>query len=162
MTRKKDTQTISIFEYITEQRATSSASSAPGSCDIDAKLRAAIALDIKHARDEQGRELGQPEVAGRMTVLAGEEVTSAMLYSWTADSKKKHNMPGKLISALTSATNSHHAQDVVALGAGGFYMPSPEALDSEIYRITRNIKEQHREKKKREQLRDHILGEVSK
>ncbi len=165
MTRKKDNQTISIFEFITRQLANSDRCAAAGSCDIDAKYRAAVALDIKHAKDENGRELGQPEVAGRMTVLIGEEISSDKLYSWTADSKrgtKGRNMPAVFAPALAVATNSHHAMNVLARGAGGFYMPSLEALEAEIYRRRMIVKAEHAEIKKRERLRQQLLGEVRK
>lgn len=158
MTKKKDQQTISIFEFITEQRAQFSSGLGPGSCNIDAKLRAAVAADVKHARDEQGRELSQPEVAGRMSMLTGNEITSAVLYSWTADSKTTRTIPARYIPALTMATGQHNAQDVLARGGGGFYMPSPEALRAEIHRIEEEVKFKLKEKRKREML----LQEVDK
>ena len=163
MTRKKDKQTISIFEFITRQAADPAACAAPGSCDIDSKFRAAVADDIRHAKDEHGRELGQPEVAGRMSVLTGDNITSDQLYSWTADSKKGQkgrNMPAVYTPALAVATNSHHAMDVLARGASGFYMPSLEALEAEIYRFDQEAKEIQRQKREREQLRAQLLRDA--
>ncbi len=161
--KKKDHQTISIFEFITRQLANPVTCAAAGSCDIDAKYRAAVAQDIKHAKDENGRELGQPEVAARMAILTGEKITDDMLYSWTADSKKGlkgRNMPGVFAPALAVATNSHHAMDVLARGANGFYMPSLEALEAEIYRFDQEAKDIQRKKREREQLRAQLLREA--
>ncbi len=156
--KRKDNQTISIFEFITQQLV-AEASCVSGSCDIDAKYRAAVALDIQHAKDEHGRELGQPEVAGRMSMLTRDEISSATLYNWTADSKrgqKGRNMPAIYVPALTLATNSHHAQDLLARTSNAFYMPSLEALEAEIYRFDQTILQTKKEKKKREDLRAYL------
>lgn len=167
MTRKKDRLTIDIFTQITEQLANPISCAEPGSCDIDAKFRAAVRWDIKHAKDEHGKELSNEEVAVRMNLLVHPEdkVTSDNLYSWTADSKrglKGRNMPAVYAPALAVATNSHRAIEVLAQAARGFYMPSVEALDGEIYRDVLEEKDIRARRRQREQLREYLLKEVTK
>src|SRR5574340_1493753 len=159
MTKKRDDQTISIFEHLTrmQEQARQQTCVSTGSCAIDAELRAAIFQDLKHATNQSGRELSRYEIAARMSELAGEEITYSMLCNWAADSHDHHNMPAKYMSAFILVTGGRRAIDVISKHAGIFTLPGPDALRAEIRRIDEDINRKQQEKKKRELLLEEVI-----
>lgn len=153
MTKKKKelSEQPNLFEWVKRAAELSRQINTPskGSLDIDKELRAALSDDIKHACDENGRELSRAEVAARMTDLTGDEITLSMLNNWTAPSHP-HSIPAKWMPAFISATGGQRrSTEVMSRHSGLFLLPGPEALRAEIQRIDEEIKIKKEEKQKR-------------
>jgi len=102
MTKRKKNLTSqpTLFDLIRDSNSVSSPMNFKGGLDIDAELRAALSEDLRHAVDERGRDLSRAEVAARMSDFTGQEITLAMLHSWTAEAHKKHRFPAVFLPAL--------------------------------------------------------------
>jgi len=159
-TKKTDPRQLTIYDILKNAEAAASQATClrPGSCDIDAELRAALFGDLKYARNSAGRDLSRYEVAGLMSELVGHEITCAMLNNWTADSHREHKLPALYIPALCQATGGRRTIEVLTRHSGLFALPGPEALRAEIRRMDEQIKRTQAEKRKREIL----LGEVDR
>ena len=150
--KKKESSTqLTIYEWCKrkteEQRAPSAAT--PGSLDIGKELKAAMAEDIRHATDCDGRELSRYQIAGRMSELIGEDITKTTLDNYTAQSHP-HDIPARYIPAFVVATGGQRrAAEVIAKHAGLFLLPGPDALRSEIRKIEEGIM---REQKKKQSI----------
>jgi hypothetical protein len=84
--------------------------SGAGSLSWDGRLRALISAAIKTSR------YSREEIAERMTDLAGEPISRAMLDSWTAASKHNHHFPLSLIPAFSAAAEDREIlRDALAL-----------------------------------------------
>lgn len=66
--------------------------------NIDSKIREAITSDLRAC------PLSRIQVAEMMTILTGKMVTENVLYSWSAESKKRWNMPLHFLPAFVVAT----------------------------------------------------------
>ena len=76
----------------------------------DGKVRALLAAAIKACR------YSREQIAERMTSLSGEEITRAMLDSWTAPSKNGHRFPLSLLPAFSEAAEDREIlRDALAL-----------------------------------------------
>jgi hypothetical protein len=153
-TKKTPSHQTTIFDWLKQAQAEASQNTCirPGSCDIDAELRAAISADLKHARNTAGRELSRYETAALMSELVGQEITASMLYNWTADSHEKHRMPAQLLPAFAQVTGGRRALEAIARNAGVFVLPGEEALRAEIRRIDEQINKLKTAKHRRETL----------
>jgi len=151
--KKKDLSQPSLFDWIREAEQISRLSDNPplGSLDIDSEFRAAVTQDLKHALDPAtGRELSRAEVAARMSDLTGQDITSSMLYNWTAESHDRHRMPCIYLPAFVLATGGQRrASETLTRKAGLFALPGPEALRAEIQRLDEEISLKKNEKRKR-------------
>jgi hypothetical protein len=158
MTKKKtDSSQQTIFDWIkkAEELTRQSANPAPGSMDIDKELKAALTEDLRHAQESSGKDLSRAEVAARMTDLSGAEITSSMLYNWTALSHP-HSIPAKFMPVFIIATGGRRAFEVLSRRAGLFALPGPEALRAEIQRLHEEEQRINKERKKREMFLEEI------
>ena len=160
ISKKEKAGQLNIFEWIkkVEELRNNANVTLPGSLDIDTELRAAISQDLKHAKDQTGRELSRYEVAARMSELCGQEITASMLYNWTAEAHEKHRFPAQFLPAFVLSTGGRNAFEVLSRHSGLFALPGPEALRAEIQRIGEEIKGKKREKLKREIFLREIEG----
>jgi hypothetical protein len=151
--KNKESSQQSIFEYLQKIEMLRSAqhenTPPSGSLDIDTELRAAVSLDLKHAKDATGRELSRYEVAARMSELTGQEITKSQLDNWSAESHEKHRFPCQFLPAFVMATSGGSAFAVLSRKAGLFALPGPEALRAEIQRLDEEIKKIQAERQKR-------------
>lgn len=84
--------------------------SGPGRLAWDGRLRALITGAIR------GSRFSREQIAERMTLASGDEVTRAMLDAWTAPSKNGHRFPLQLMPAFCDATESHEIlKDALAM-----------------------------------------------
>ena len=121
-----------------------------GSLNIDPEFRSAISEDLRHAKDESGRELSRYQVAARMSDYLGQEVTASMLNNWTAESHDNHRFPAAWLPAFVHGTGGQRrAVEVLSRYSGLFALPGPEALRAEIQRLDEEIKAKRDEKNKR-------------
>ncbi len=117
--------------------------------DIKKQFKAALAEDLRHARDDHGREISRAIVAARMSDLLGEKITEKTIDNWTAPSHK-HRMPADIMWAWIQATGSRtNAAELVCRCAGLFLLPGPEALEAEIQRLDDEEKRIRKEKRNR-------------
>ncbi len=133
MTKKKKVLSYnqpSLFDVL--QDTIQKTSSSLGAMNIAHQVKMALSEDLKHAVDEQGREISRAIVAARMTDEIGEEVTLSMLNNWTATSHP-HDIPLKYFPAFIKATGmQRRAAEVISRYAGLFILPGPEAIRAEI------------------------------
>lgn len=145
-----------LFDYLREQRQ---ATVRPkGSLNIKAETKAALAEDLRHAVDEQGKELSRAEVAARMTDHIGDEVTLTMINNWTATSHP-HEMPLSHLPAFTEATgNQRRTVEVLSRHTGLYLLPGPQALRAETQSLRERRKKIDREIRARETLIEQMEG----
>ena len=114
-----------------------------GSFDIDRQFRELISQALKNC------PLSRWQVAARMSELTGQEITKAMLDSWTAESKEDHRFPAIFLPAFCEATGCSEPLMMLGKLVGVFVLPGPEALRAEIQRIEEEINRKQTEKRKR-------------
>lgn len=149
--KHSDINQLSIFDYL--KKVSEEANPLRfGSLNIDGELRELISDILKRCA------YSRYQVASRMSELAGEEITKAMLDSWTAESKESHRFPAKYIHIFCVATDNFEALILLCRKAGMFVMPGPEALRAEIRRLEEDIERKRTERRKRVML----LGELEK
>lgn len=141
---KVDSAQLSLLDLI--QRAEEMLEEPPsqGSLCIEARLRHALSDAIKACR------LSIHQVAGEMSHLLGETITAEMIYSWTAESKTRHQVWASRLPAFCRVTGSRKPMEIMAEAAGLFTLPGPEALRAEIQRLREEEQKAARERKKRE------------
>ena len=146
MTKKRldDKKQLTVFEYLARVKEGEAVAPAKaGSLHIDVELRELVSAVLKKC---QGSRY---QVVANMSELAGEEITKAMLDSWTAESKENHRFPLKFVPAFCSATGNHEVLTFLCRKVGLFVLPSEEALRAEIQHIDEDIKEKQGERRKR-------------
>lgn len=150
MKKESSTQTT-LFEWIkkAEELSRQNIGIPQGSLDIDTELRVALTEDIKHAKDQSGRELSRYEVAARMSELTGIEITKTMLDNYTAKTHENHRFPCQFLPAFIRATGQRRAFECLSRHSGLFALPGPEALRAEIQKLDEEGKRIKEEKAKR-------------
>lgn len=84
--------------------------SGPGRLAWDGRLRALITGAIRQSR------FSREEIAERMTLSCGDDVTRAMLDAWTAPSKNGHRFPLQFLPAFCDACESQEIlRDALAM-----------------------------------------------
>lgn len=148
---KKESSQLTIYEWIKRQaeRPHTAPHSSPGSLDINKELKAAMADDLRHATDCDGKELSRYEVAGRMSELLSEDITKTTLDNWTAASHP-HEIPARNLPAFVMATGGRRAAEVISKHSGLFLLPSPGALRAEIQQFRETENRAKNERRKRE------------
>jgi hypothetical protein len=138
-----DHRQASLFDILKNYQEENMISRPAGSFDIDRQLRAAISEALKHC------PLSRWQVAARMSELTGQEITKAMLDSWTAESKENHRFPAIFLPAFCEASGCNEPLIMMGKLVGMFVMPGPEALRAEIHRIEEEISKKQNDKRKR-------------
>ncbi|GAB4485909.1 MAG: hypothetical protein OHK006_12830 [Thermodesulfovibrionales bacterium] len=120
--------------------------------DLRTRIRRAIADDIKHARNKEGRKMHRREIAEGMTAILGEIVTVASLNNWTAKSHVKHRFPIEYLPAFVAVTGQKRAL---------FFfietMVKEMRIDNEIAGIEQKIFRLTKKKERLEALRNEIV-----
>jgi hypothetical protein len=136
-----------LFELVQEATRNQGNDVPKGSLDIRTELKCALAEDLRHAVDENGRDISRAQVAARMTDELGREVTLSDLNNWTATSHP-HEISLSAYVALFKATgNQHQTADVISRHTGLFLLPGPEALRAELTRRDEVIEKARAEKR---------------
>lgn len=140
--QKIDIKQASLFDILKNYTNETSARPA-GSFDIDSQFRELISQALKNC------PLSRWQVAARMSELTGQEITKAMLDSWTAESKEAHRFPAIFLPAFCEAVGCSDPIRMLGKLVGVFVLPGPEALRAEIQRIEEDINRKQNEKRKR-------------
>lgn len=150
---KKSSNQQNIFEWIkkAEELSRQTVNPPQGSLDIDTELRSALTEDLKHAKDQTGRELSRYEVAARMSELTGVEITKSMLDNYTAKTHENHRFPCQFLPSFIIATGGQRRTfEVLSRHSGLFALPGLEALRAEIQQFYEQRKKINSEIEKRE------------
>lgn len=142
--QKSDSSQLSLLDLIQRAKEMESAPSTQGSLNIERELRVAISEGIKQC------PLDVYQIAGEMSHLLGETITAEMIYSWTAESKTRHQAWGSRIPAFCRVTGWRRPMEIMVEAAGMFCLPGPEALRSEIQKLREEERKAAAERRKRE------------
>jgi len=140
---KIDINQASLFDILKNYQEENTGTRPAGSFDIDRQFREAISQALKNC------PLSRWQVAARMSELTGQEITKAMLDSWTAESKEQHRFPAIFLPAFCEAVGCSEPLTMLGKLVGVFVLPGPEALRAEIQRIEEEINRKQNEKRKR-------------
>jgi hypothetical protein len=136
-----------LFDIIKE--AAHRVPASQGSLNITREVKLALSEDLRHAIDENGRDLSRAQVAAHMTDLIGEEITCSTLYNWTSPAHP-HEMHISYFPAFVRATGGQRrAAEALSRHCGLFILPGAEALRAEIQQIDETIHKMQAEKQKR-------------
>jgi hypothetical protein len=123
-----------------------------GQINVDRELRISMGEAIKQS------PLSVHQIAGEMSHLLGETVTADMIYSWTSESKTKHQVWGSRLPAFCRVTGSRRPMEILVQASGMYCLPGPEALRAEIQRLREEEQKASRERKKRELFLQELEG----
>ena len=152
--RIDDPRQLNFYDLINEAQSQKEvANDAGGSMKVMDELKGALNFALK------GSPLSRHQVAGQMSHLLNEEITKAMIDSWTAESKTDRHIPAEFIPAFCRATGCNLPLEVLIKKAGLFALEGPGALRSEIQRLREDSKKLQREIRKRENLLNLCEGE---
>lgn len=138
-----DINQASLFDILKNYQEENQDSRPAGSFDIDRQFRELISQALKNC------PLSRWQVAARMSELTGQEITKAMLDSWTAESKEGHRFPAIYLPAFCESVGDSEPLRMLGKLVGVFVLPGPEALRAEIQRIEEEINRKQTEKRKR-------------
>lgn len=141
---KTDSRQLSLLDLLQRTREVEAKPTTQGSANIEDKLRRALSEAVKNC------PLSIHQIAGEMSHLLGETITADMIYSWTSESKVKHQIWGARLPAFCRATGERGPLQVLAEAADVFFMPGPEALRAEIQRYAEEERKARSERRKRE------------
>jgi hypothetical protein len=142
--RHSDGSQLSLLDLIRQAKELEASTSTQGQFNVERELRLAMSEAVKQC------SLSIHQIAGEMSHLLGETVTSDMIYSWTSESKNKHQVWGSRLPAFCRATSCRRPMEVLVQSSGMYCLPGPEALRSEIQRLREEEQKAARERKKRE------------
>ncbi len=142
--RKIDNSQPSLFDLIQQAQGIEETPSNEGSLNIEDQLRRSLSAGLKQSN------LSIYEIAGRMSHLLGETITAEMIYSWTAESKTKHQIWGSRLPAFCRVTGWRQPLEIITKTAGMFCLPGPEALRAEIQKLREEEQRSAAERRKRE------------
>lgn len=150
--QKTDTAQLSLLDLLQAAEELRETPTSQGSSNVEAALRLALSDAVKNC------PLGIHQIAGEMSHLLGETITAEMIYSWTAESKTKHQIWGSRLAAFCRVTKRRRPLEIVNEAAGMFCLPGPEALRAEIQKLREDEQKAARERRRRELFLREIEG----
>lgn len=141
---KSDTRQLSLLDLLQRAKEMETAPVDQGRLNIEARLRRSLSEGIKQC------PLDIYQIAGEMSHLLGETITAEMIYTWTAESKTRHQIWGSRIPAFCMVTGWRQPLEIMNEAAGMFCLPGPEALRSEIQKLREEERKAATERRKRE------------
>jgi len=82
------------------------------------------------------------QIAERMSLLTGKNITKAQLDSWTAESKRAHNFPTAYLPAFVISCDSMELMEFLCKESGGLFI-RPDKLKKELFEIEKEIEKQY-------------------
>ena len=147
-----DSRQLSLLDLLQQSRQIEADAVTEGTLNIEGRLRRSISAAVKNC------PLSVHQIAGEMSHLLGETITGDMIYSWTSESKVKHQIWGARLPAFCRATGDRGPLQVLAAAADVFFMPGPEALRAEIQRYSEEERKARSERRKRELFLQEMEG----
>ena len=139
-----DNSQLSLLDLIQRARDLEDVPSTQGQSNVERELRQAMSDAVKQC------PLSIHQIAGEMSHLLGETITGDMIYSWTSESKTKHQVWGSRLPAFCRVTGYRRPMEILVQASGMYCLPGPEALRSEIQQLREEEQKASRERKKRE------------
>lgn len=139
-----DPRQMSLLDLLQQSQQLRETPKSEGSLCVQPRLSHAM------SRAVSASGLSRWEIAGRVSALVGQEITKAMLDSWTAESKEQHRPPAEFLPAFCVVTGSREPLQILTDSAGLFCLPGPEALRAEIQKLREQEKAVGAERRKRE------------
>ena len=149
--QKSDNQ-LSLLDLIQKAKEMETTPSTQGRLNVELELRQAVSEAVKHC------PLSVHQIAGEMSHLLGETITGDMIYSWTSESKRAHQVWATRLPAFCHVTGSRRPMELLVQASGMYCLPGPEALRSEIQRLREQEQKASRERKKREMFLQELEG----
>ena len=123
----------SIFDYLKKLQREAAPQDTEGTYRCIDQLRSSLRRCIKDC------QLSVPQIAGEMSHLTGDTITSDIVYSWTRDSDSdgginRRHIPAEYLPAFCSVTGCNEPLVIMGKSSGFFVLPGPEALRAEIAR----------------------------
>lgn len=140
----EDPRQMSLLDLLQRSSELREVPADEGSHNVQPRLSHAMANAIRACG------LGRFEIAGRMSHLVGQEITKAMIDSWTAESKEQHRPPAEFLPAFCAVTGSREPLQILTDAAGLFCLPGPDALRAEVQKLREDEQRITRERRKRE------------
>jgi hypothetical protein len=147
-----DGSQLSLLDLIQRARELEEAPSTQGQNNVERELRQAMSDAVKQC------SLSIHQIAGEMSHLLGETITGDMIYSWTAESKTKHQVWGTRLPAFCRVTGSRRPMEILVQASGMYCLPGPEALRAEIQHLREQEQRASRERRKRELFLHELEG----
>lgn len=151
---KTDSGQLSLLDLLQAAESLRETPSNHGSSNVETALRQALSDAVKTS------PLGIHQIAGEMSHLLGETITAEMIYSWTAESKTKHQIWGSRLAAFCKVTGRRRPLEIVNEAAGMFCLPGPEALRAEIQHLREEEQKAAKERRRRELFLREIEGDT--
>ncbi|MDR1702482.1 MAG: hypothetical protein LBR56_06880 [Sporomusaceae bacterium] len=120
---------MSIFDILEEVETRKEKGPAPGSLNIQQRIKETLSHALKNAPCKRW------EIAGRMSEYTGVEITESMLNTWTAESKETHRFPMEYGPAFCWATGDYGIAELFSKVCGGSFIKSEEVILLELARI---------------------------
>ncbi len=149
---RSDSSQLSLLDLLQRAKEMEETPSTLGQINVDRELRIAMGEAIKQS------SLSVHQIAGEMSHLLGETVTADMIYSWTSESKTKHQVWGSRLPAFCRVTGSRRPMEILVQASGMYCLPGPEALRAEIQKLREEEQKVSRERKKREMFLQELEG----
>lgn len=150
---KTDTSQLSLLDLLQRAQELQAVPSDQGSLNVEARLRQSISNAIKAC------PLSIHQIAGEMGHLLGETITADMIYSWTAESKTRHQIWASRLPAFCRVTGDWRPLEILTEATGLFTLPGPEALRAEIQRYAEEERRARAARRKREMFLEEIEKE---
>jgi hypothetical protein len=149
---KTDSAQLSLLDLLQAAEELRETPSSVGSSNVETELRHALSDAVKTS------PLSIHQIAGEMSHLLGETITAEMIYSWTAESKTRHQIWGSRLAAFCRVTKRRRPLEIVNEAAGMFCLPGPEALRAEIQKLREDEQKAAKERRRREVFLREIEG----
>lgn len=96
--------------------------------------------------------LDRPEVAARMSLLSGDDISTAMLNAWSSQARTDHNLPFYRAALIEEVCSSHLLTDWLVGVRGGHVAYGRDALNAELGRLERQRDEAARQARELKRL----------
>ena len=121
---------LSLFDVLGEIAAGSEPTDpTPGSFDMSSAVRQGISEAIRRSGMKRW------EIAGRMSELAGAEITESMLNAWSAESREDRRFPAEYLAVFCYVTGDRELLRQMAQRIHCWLLESEEAVMAELGRI---------------------------
>jgi len=123
----------SIFDYLKKLQREAAPEETEGTYRCIDQLRSSLRHAIKDC------SLSVAQIAGEISHLTGDTITSDTIYSWTRETDSdgginRRHIPAEYLPAFCYVTGCNEPLVIMGKSSGFFVLPGPEALRAEIAR----------------------------
>lgn len=147
-----DSSQLSLLDLLQRTKDLEETPATQGQLNVERELRQSMSDAVKKC------PLSVHQIAGEMSHLLGETITADMIYSWTSESKTKHQVWGTRLPAFVQVTGCRRPMEILVQASGMYSLPGPEALRAEIQRLREAEHKAAKERRKRELFLQELEG----